>query len=292
MSKAKITILRWAIPLCLVIFLSGCKDVALFDPAGPIGAEQKTLILIAFGLMMLVVVPVICMAIFFAWRYRASNKDANYEPKWSYSAKIEAIVWTIPAIIVAALGILVWYSSHKLDPYRPINTGVKPIVVEAVSLNWKWLFIYPDHNVATINELVFPANVPLSIKITSDSIMNAFFIPQLGSQIYAMPGMRTQLHLLADKPGTYYGISSSFSGPGFSDMNFKSVATSSQDFENWLSKAKKSPESLTLARYRDLTDPSTKHPVEYFSSVRPNLFECILHKDMAPEVMAGDCEDK
>ncbi len=291
MSKVKYPKLCGALLSCAVVFLGGCKDVALLDPAGPIGAEQRTLILTAAGLMLLVVIPVIVMAIVFAWRYRASNKDATYTPEWSHSTKIETVVWVVPAIIVTALGVLVWHSSHKLDPFRPLDTGVKPIVVEAVSMNWKWLFIYPDHNVATVNQLVFPANTPVSLRITSDNIMNSFFIPQLGSQIYAMPGMRTQLHLLANVPGTYNGISSQYSGRGFSDMSFKAVAASPQEFEDWLRKTKQSPDALDLQKYRELGEPSVKHPVEYFSSVKPNLFECILHKDMDKEVMADDCEE-
>lgn len=290
MSKVIYRKLSWAILSCAVLFLGGCKGVALLDPAGPIGAEQRTLILTAAGLMLLVVIPVIFMALYFAWRYRASNKNADYAPKWAHSTKIEVVVWFVPAIIVTILGILVWQSSHKLDPYRPLDTGVKPVVVEAVSLEWKWVFIYPEYNVATVNELVFPANTPLSLKITSHNIMNSFSIPQLGSQIYAMPGMRTQLHLLADAPGTFRGISAQFSGEGFSDMKFKAVATSQQDFESWINKAKKSQGALDLKKYRELAEPSVKHPVEYFSSVRPQLFECILHKDMQKEVMAGNCE--
>ena len=290
MSKVKHRKLSWALLSCAVIFLGGCKGVALLDPAGPVGAEQKTLILTAFGLMLLVVIPVIFMALYFAWRYRASNKKADYAPNWAHSTRIEVVVWVVPAIIVTVLGILVWNSSHKLDPYRPLDSEVKPVVVEAVSLEWKWVFIYPEHNVATVNELVFPANTPLSLKITSHNIMNSFSIPQLGSQIYAMPGMRTQLHLLADAPGTFQGISAQFSGEGFSDMKFKAIATSQQDFDSWVNKAKKSPGALDIKKYRELSAPSVKHPVEYFSSVRQHLFECILHKDMQKEVMAGNCE--
>ncbi len=292
MSKVKYPILCGALFSFAVIFLSGCKNVALLDPAGPIGTDQRTLILTAAGLMLLVVIPVIFMAIFFAWRYRASSKKASYAPKWSHSTRIEIVVWLVPAIIVTILGILVWNSSHKLDPYRPLDTGVKPVVVEVVSLDWKWLFIYPEHNIATVNQLVFPANTPLSLRITSNNIMNSFFIPQLGSQIYAMPGMRTQLHLLADTPGNYDGISSQFSGPGFSDMNFRAIATSPQEFEDWISKAKRSTSTLDLKKYRELAEPSVKHPVEYFSSVRPQLFECVLHQDMQKEIMAGECEEQ
>jgi len=291
MSKVKYPKLSGALLSFAAICLGGCKGVALLDPAGPIGAEQKTLILTATALMLLVVVPVIFMALYFAWRYRASNKQATYDPKWSHSTKIEMVVWLIPAIIVMILGVLVWNSSHKLDPYRPLDTGVKPVIVEAVSLEWKWLFIYPEHNIATVNQLVFPANTPLSLKITSHNIMNSFFVPQLGGQIYSMPGMRTQLHLLADAPGNFDGISAQFSGAGFSDMNFRAIATTPQEFEDWVNKARKSSAALDLTKYRALAEPSVKHPVEYFSSVRPQLFECILHKDMQKEVMAGECEE-
>lgn len=186
----------------VIALLSGCQG-GILDPKGQIAAEQKSLILTATALMLLVVIPVIVMTLVFAWKYRAGNKEAAYEPKWSHSTKIEVVVWLIPCIIIAFLATLTWKSTHKLDPYRPLESDKKAIQVQVVALNWKWLFIYPEQQIASVNELVFPADTPVSFKITSDAAMNSFFIPQLGGQIYAMAGMQTQLHLIANEPGTY-----------------------------------------------------------------------------------------
>lgn len=275
----------------LSVLLGGCSDFALLNPSGAIAQEQKNIILTALGLMSLVVVPVIVLTLVFAWRYRASNKKAAYAPNWAHSTKIEIVVWLIPAIIIVILGALVLKSSHKLDPYRPLDSAVKPIVIEAVSLDWKWLFIYPEQQVATVNQLVFPANVPVEFRITSVNVMNSFFIPQLGSQIYAMPGMRTQLHLIADVPGSYDGISSNYSGRGFSDMKFKAIAASQDEFNRWLDKVKRSTVKLDLARYKELEAPSDKNPVAYFSSIKPGLFGCILHQYMPADVKTQACEE-
>ncbi len=174
----------------------------------------------------------------FPRKYRASNTKATYTPKWSHSAKIDLVIWLVPVAIVTALGILAWNATHRLDPYKPIDSGVKPVSIEAVSLDWKWLFIYPDHNIAIVNQLVFPAKVPLSFRITSDTVMTSFFIPQLGSQIYAMAGMQTRLHLMADEPGIYAGQNQQFSGRGYADMHFKAIAVSREQFEAWVQKAR------------------------------------------------------
>jgi len=275
----------------LSMLLGGCSDFALLNPAGAIAQEQKTIILTALGLMLLVVVPVILLTLVFAWRYRASNKKAIYAPNWAHSTRIEVVVWLIPAIIILILGTLVIKTSHKLDPFRPLDSAVKPIVIEAVSLDWKWLFIYPEQQVASVNQLVFPVNVPVEFRITSVNVMNSFFIPQLGSQIYAMPGMRTQLHLIADAPGSYDGISSNYSGRGFSDMKFKAVAASPEEFERWLGQVKLAPEKLDLAHYKKLEIPSEKSPVAYFSSIKPGLFDCILHQYMPADVKTQACKE-
>jgi len=250
----------------------------LFDPKGPIGNDERFLIIAAIVLMLIVVVPAMVMAIWFALRYRASNTKATYMPKWSYSAKIHLVVWLVPVAIVTVLGYLAWSRTHRLDPYKPIDSGVRPISIEAVSLDWKWLFIYPERNIATVNQLVFPANVPLSFRITSDTVMTSFFIPQLGSQIYAMAGMQTRLHLMADEPGVYYGQNQQFSGRGFSDMHFKAIAISLEEFEAWLQRAKEAPDKLDWARFKELAKPSVGHPVTTFSSVQPDLFDHIIDK--------------
>ena len=254
---------------------------ALLDPMGPIGADEKTLILTAFGLMLIVVIPVILMTFAFAWKYRASNKAATYAPKWDYSGKIEAIVWLVPTVIVAALSVLVWKSSHELSPYKPIASTVQPVQVEAVSLDWKWLFIYPQLGIASVNRLVIPAGVPVSFRITSDSVMSSFFIPRLGSQIYAMAGMQTRLHLVADHPGTYKGLNTQFSGAGFSGMYFDTVATSQQGFDAWVKQVRQSPKNLDEAAFKQLEVASQNNPPEFFSTVKPHLFDDIIQKYMA-----------
>ncbi|MGA7801280.1 MAG: ubiquinol oxidase subunit II [Gammaproteobacteria bacterium] len=268
--------------LCAVTVLSGCSGhMALLDPKGPIGANEKTLILTSFALMLIVVIPVFVMAFIFPWKYRASNKKATYEPKWAHSTKIELVVWLVPSLIVSALGYLVWKDTHQLSPYRPLASAQKPIRIEAIAMDWKWLFIYPDQHIATVNKIEFPANVPVNFRLTSDTVMTSFFIPQLGSQIYAMAGMQTQDHLLADQPGTYIGRNFQFSGRGFASMRFQAVATSRQNFQDWVNKIKHSQDTLGLSALKKLEKPSTDNPVAYYSSVRPHLFDYIIHKYVA-----------
>ena len=259
--------------------LSGC-DMSILDPKGQIAADEKSLIITATLLMLIVVIPVILMALYFPWKYRQSNKDATYTPNWSYSHRIEAVVWAIPCAIILVLGVLTWKTTHSLDPYKPLDSKVKPIEIDVVALDWKWLFIYPEQHIATVNEVAFPANTPVNFKITSDSVMNVFFIPQLGSQIYAMAGMQTQLHLIADTPGVYDGLSTNFSGAGFPDMMFKAHATSQGDFDAWVAKVKASPNRLGLDNYGELAKPSEKDPVKYFSAVEPVLYAAVLDKYM------------
>lgn len=263
------------------VMLSGCNMV-LMNPKGAIGVEQRTLIITAIALMLIVVVPVIFMAFAFAWKYRASNKDAKYSPNWSHSNKIEAVVWTIPIIIIAILGTITWKTTHELDPFKPIVTDKKPMTIEVVSLDWKWLFIYPEQGIATVNELAFPKDVPVEFKITSNSVMNSFFIPQLGGQIYAMAGMQTKLHLIGNEAGKYDGISSSFSGRGFSGMKFTAIVTPTEgDFDQWVAKVKASSNNLNATSdFNKLAEPSENNPVEYFSSVKPNLFKETIGKFM------------
>jgi cytochrome o ubiquinol oxidase subunit 2 len=264
------------LPLAAALLLSGCQWVVL-DPKGPIGLEERSIIITATVLMLIVVVPVIALILVFAWRYRASNEKAEYRPDWSHSNTIETVVWLIPCLIIATLGVITWRSSHSLDPYRPLSSKVKPIRIDAVALDWKWLFIYPDEKVATVNEVAFPANVPVEFHITSATVMNAFFIPQLGSQIYAMAGMQTQVHLLASEPGTYQGLSSNYSGEGFSGMTFKAIALPSpQGFSSWLAKVKASQQVLGETAYEQLMRPSENNPVAYYSQVQPHLFADIV----------------
>ncbi len=258
--------------------LAGCSDMILLQPRGPVGDTERNVIIMAFVLMLIVVIPVIIMALWFPRKYRAGNIKADYAPKWNFSAKIELVIWLVPAVIVICLGILAWKTTYSLDPYKPIPSSARPLTIEAVSLDWKWLFIYPDQHIAVVNQLVFPVNVPLDFRITSDTVMTSFFIPQLGSQIYAMAGMQTRLHLLADRPGSYDGQNQQLSGDGYAYMTFKAIATSTAQFHQWVQKVRSSPEKLDLARYGELTRPTASAPVAYFSSVQPDLFNHILSK--------------
>ncbi|HUN70808.1 MAG TPA: ubiquinol oxidase subunit II [Steroidobacteraceae bacterium] len=274
------------LPLAAALLLSGCRW-AVLDPKGPVGLQERSIILTATVLMLIVVVPVIALILIFAWRYRASNLNAEYRPDWSHSNRIEAVVWLIPCVIVAALGVIAWRSSHTLDPYRPLDSKVRPIRIDAVALDWKWLFIYPDQKVATVNQVAFPANVPVEFHITSATVMNAFFIPQLGSQIYAMAGMQTELHLLADEPGTYQGLSSNYSGAGFSGMTFKAVALPQRGFDAWVAKVKASPQTLGPGAYEQLARQSENNPVAYYSQVPASLFADIVAGKAAGNAQAA-----
>ena len=251
---------------------------ALLDPKGPIAADEKQLILTAFALMLIVVIPVIVMTFAFAWKYRASNTAATYAPKWDYSHQVEAVVWLVPAVIVLILSTLVWRSTHALTPEKPLVSAVKPLTVQVVAMNWKWLFIYPEQGVASVNELVIPVGTPVQFLITSDSVMNSFFIPRLGGQIYAMAGMQTELNLQADEPGTYRGLDTQFSGTGFSGMHFETQATPVAAFEQWVKNTRKSRLVLDDTRLKQLEVPSEDVTPTRFSRVTPQLFESILQK--------------
>lgn len=272
--------------LCGVLFLQGCR-LALFDPKGDVGNQERHLILVSLGLMLLVVIPVIGLTLYFFWRYRATNTEATYAPEWSHSTAIEIVVWTIPCVIVAILAVLIWGSTHELDPYKALASKRAPVKVEVVALNWKWLFIYPDYGVATVNELVVPARTPIEFHLTADSLMNSFFIPRLGSQVYAMAGMETRLHLIADEPGTYAGRSSAYSGSGFSGMHFDTFAVSDADFADWIKRTRESSPALTAEGYHALTAPSEQEPARKFGSVDAGLFEHVVDQYM-PKSMGGE----
>ena len=287
MKRIKYSVFIGFTSLCGTAFLGGCSHFPLLDPKGPIGDSERFVIIAAFVLMLIVVVPVFVLSHLFSWRYRASNTKATYKPKWHYSTRIDLAMWLVPLAIVTALGVLSWKGTHRLDPYKPIDSMVKPINIEVVSLDWKWLFIYPDQDIAVVNQLVFPANVPLSFRVTSDTVITSFFIPQLGSQIYAMAGRQTRLHLLADEPGTYSGHNQQFSGRGYADMHFQAIALPRDQFEAWVQKTRQSPDRLDQARYEELERPSTAYPVTYFSSVKPGLFDHIIRKYMPMAASVG-----
>ena len=265
----------------IMLLLTSCNMIVL-DPKGTIGLQEKHLILTATVLMLIVVIPVIILTFVFAWKYRASNTKAKYEPEWAHNTRLEAVVWAIPCVIILILGIVTWKTTHELDPYKPLKSDIAPVTIQAIALDWKWLFIYPDLNIATINFIQFPINTPINFKITADAPMNSFMIPQLGGQIYAMAGMQTKLHLMADTPGEYLGMSVSYSGAGFSDMKFVAKASSDEEFNNWVNEVRKSTNKLTVDEYQILVKPSHKNPVVYYSSVREKLYDSIIMKFMMP----------
>lgn len=265
--------------LCAAAVLSGCAlDAApILDPKGPVALAERDLLFTALGLMLIVVIPVFVMAGVFAWRYRAGGKG-EYTPDWAYSGVVDVIIWLVPACIVLALGVALWQATHRLDPYKPLGPMPEALEVEVVAQDWKWLFIYPDHEIASVNELVFPAGKPLSLKITSDTVMNSFFIPALGGQIFAMAGMQTRLNLLADAPGQFMGRNTQYSGDGFADQHFTAIAATDADFASWVTQVNNADETLDTAAYRALAAPSIAHPVTYYSGVEDGLFDAIIAK--------------
>jgi len=286
-------VLRPGLALLSTALLAGCQS-ALLAPKGQIGQDAKTLLITSVVLMLLVVIPVIVMTIAFAWKYRASNAKARYEPEWSHSTAIEVVVWSIPCLIILVLAVLTWRSSHALDPYRPLESEVKPITIEAISMDWKWLFIYPEEGVATVNEIAVPIDTPLNFRITSDTVMNSFFIPHLGTQIYAMAGMQTQVHLIANETGELFGISANYSGHGFSKMGFAVHATDNAGYQAWLQKVKASPNRMDDAAYQALAanrNDKEQYPVTYFASVQDGMFRALLDRHMGGHGHGQDGHD-
>lgn len=267
-----------------LLFLSGCSlnKVPVLRTDGPIAGTERDLMIAAAGLMLIVVIPVFVMAGWFAWHYRASNTSARYMPDWDFSAPLEAAAWLVPTVIVAILGVVVWIYTAKLDPYKPLAAKANPLEIEAISLDWKWVFIYPKQHIATVNELVVPTKRPVSFKLTSDTVMTSFYIPSLVGQIYAMAGMRTRLNMLADAPGHFTGLNTQFSGAGFSDQHFAVRAVPAGDFAAWVDKARHAPKTLSAATYAQIEKPSSNVPATLYSAVEPDLFRKVIVKYMGP----------
>ncbi len=265
----------------MLLLLNGCHSGAA-SPKGPIAAAELNLMIFSIKLMLLVVIPVIVMACFFGWRYR-EGKNGKYTPEWSHSTKLELVWWSIPIIIILILGTVTWKTTHSLDPYKPLDSEKNPVTIEVVSLDWKWLFIYPELKIATLNFLKLPAGTPINFKLTAASPMNSFIIPQLGGQIYTMTGMTTQLHLLADKPGTYRGLATNYTGIGFSGMHFDTVVTTPEEFTSWVNAVKQTPANLTSAVFWERLMPkSIDDPAGYFGNVEDGLFDNIIMHYMMP----------
>ncbi len=262
------------------VCLAGCAGGVL-DPLGPVGEGDATILIDATAIMLAIVIPTILLAFWMAWRYRASNRKAEYLPYWSYSGRIEAVVWSIPTLTIMFLGGVIWIGSQRLDPFRPLP-GSAPLEVEVVSLDWKWLFIYPQQGIATVNQLVIPAGTPVHFSITSASVFNAFFVPRLGSMIYAMPGMVSQLNLQADNPAELWGTSAQFSGDGFSDMQFAVKSVPAADFAGWAAGLHGAGPKLDEKAYADLLEQSQRVPPETYGSIDPQLFQSIATQKIAP----------
>jgi cytochrome o ubiquinol oxidase subunit 2 len=254
----------------------------MIDPAGIIAVAEKNLMLTAFGLMMIVVTLVYILLFAFAYRYRAGNKHAKYDPNFHESKVLEIIWWLIPGVIVFLLAIITWKSTHDLDPYKPLVSDKKPITVQVVALNWKWLFIYPEEQIATVNFLYIPKDVPINFRITADAPMNSFWIPELGGQIYAMGGMTTQLHLMGNKEGDFNGLSANFSGDGFGGMKFVTRVGSPSSYVAWLQEVRGSPYALTEAEYEKLRKPTSYDSKAYYAFAQPGMFQKIVDRYMLP----------
>jgi cytochrome o ubiquinol oxidase subunit 2 len=254
----------------------------VLDPQGPIGAANVKILLNALVIMLVIVVPTITAILIFAWWFRASNTRARYRPDFVYYGAIEMVVWGIPILVILFLGGVIWIGSHDLDPFNPISSPEKPLEVQVVSLDWKWLFIYPDEGVASVNELVVPAGVPVHFSLTSASVMNMFFVPQLGTMIATMNGMVTQLHLAADKPGEFYAQSAQYSGGGFSDMNFMVRAVPKDAFAQWVATARQSGSALDRTSYLALCQQTSNVRPFTYRSVDASLFDAVVNQQLPP----------
>jgi cytochrome o ubiquinol oxidase subunit 2 len=265
--------------LFAALYLKGI-DIAVLNPKGMIALKERKLIIVITLLMLIVVVPTFFLTIFFAWKYREGNTKAKYTPDWDRNPVAESIWWGLPCAIILIIAVIGWKSCHELDPFKSLASSTKPIKIQVVALQWKWLFIYPDHNIATVNFIQFPEHTPINFEITADAPMNSFWIPQLGGQIYAMPGMRSKLHLIANEMGSFRGSSANLSGKGFSDMRFVAKSSSQVDFDNWIESVKQSFHSLDFNEYNKLSKPSENNPAAYYLLEEKNLYDQIVMKYM------------
>lgn len=277
-------VVRGGAALFLLVALAGCSHQGVLDSAGPISAGERTILLNSTIIMLAIVIPTAIATLAFAFWFRADNPRARYLPEWAYSGRVELVVWAIPILVILFLAGVIWVGSHDLDPFKPLPAEKKarPIEVQVVSLDWKWLFIYPDQGIATVNQLVIPTGVPVHFSLTSASVMNTFFIHRLGSMIYTMNGMVTQVHLQADQPGTYWGQSGQFSGDGFSDMNFQTRAVSPAEFAGWVAATKGKGPALDAAAYAGLAKQGTVKTPYGYGAVQPGLFSLIATQKIGP----------
>ena len=263
-----------------LLLLAGCNR-GILDPVGPVAAAEKQILINSTAIMLAIIIPTMVATVAFAWWFRRGNSKATYLPDWEYSGAIEMVVWAIPALTIMLLGGIAWIGSHDLEPSKPLKSNAPPLKVEVVSLDWKWLFIYPDQGIATVNQLVVPAGTPVSFRLTSATVWNSFFVPQMGTMIYTMPRMTTRLNLQADKPGTYNGLSSHFSGDGFPGMQFQVQSLPADQFAMWAQGARGQGPALDGRGYAELSKPSSYVKPMTYGAVAPGLFDAIV-ADRAP----------
>ena len=280
--------LAWpAAALAAATALDGCSKAVVLNPAGDVAAQQGQLVITATLLMLVIIVPVIALTLFFAWKYRQGNTEAEYDPEWHHSTKLELVIWSVPLAIIIILGALTWVTTHKLDPYRPLDridaqrpvpAGLKPLEVQVVAMDWKWLFVYPEQGIALVNELAAPVDRPIHFKLTATSTMNAFYVPDLAGMVYAMPGMQTELHGVINKAGVFPGLASHNSGAGFSGMTFKFHGLSDAGFAQWVQQAQAEGKTLDKSTYLQLAKPSERDPVQRFARVDADLYDRVLNR--------------
>ncbi|MFL6771910.1 MAG: ubiquinol oxidase subunit II [Sphingomicrobium sp.] len=271
---------RVATATSLLMLMSACNR-GILDPVGPVGQAEKTILINSTAIMLAIIIPTMIATVAFAWWFRRGNSKATYRPEWEYSGAIELVVWSIPALTILLLGGITWIGSHALEPSLPLKSAVKPVRVEVVSLDWKWLFIYPDQGIATVNQLVVPAETPVSYRLTSATVWNVFFVPQFGTMIYTMPRMTTRLNLQADRPGTYDGLSAHFSGDGFPGMQFKAQVLPPEQFAVWAQGARGQGGALDSRSYAELTKPTSYVKPMAYGAVDPRLFDAIVANRVA-----------
>ena len=273
-----------------LLLLGGC-NMQVLDPAGDVARQQAHLLVVSTILMLLIIIPVMALTILFAWRYRASSKTAEHRPDWDHSTGLELIIWSAPLLIIIALGAITWISTHTLDPYRrlgriapghAVSADAKPLEIDVVALDWKWLFIYPEQGIATVNQLALPTNREVRFRITASSVMNSFYVPTLAGQVYAMPGMETKLHAVLNQPGRFEGFSANYSGAGFSGMHFAVAGMDGAGFDRWVARSKAGNTRLDTPSYLTLAKPSEDVPAMRWASVDPALFDRIVNQCAAP----------
>ena len=290
------TIMKKAFAIAFLLLLSGC-DLVVIRPSGDIASQQSDLIIYATVLMLIVILPVMALTTIFAIRYRSSNEKADYDPDWDHSTSLEIVIWSVPMAIILCLAGLTWVATHRLEPYNPlrrisadmpIDRSVQPLVVRAVAMDWKWLFIYPEQGVAAVNEVAAPVDRPVKFEISSTTVMNSFFIPALAGQIYAMPGMQTELNAVINEAGSYKGFSANYSGAGFSEMHFQFHGLEGTGFDDWVAKVRSGPEVLDRAALLELDKPSIANPVTYYNSVEPELWDAIVNMCVDENELCND----